>query len=330
MEGLYNNSNPRIPKMKANGNVSPINSHIDSQFAIGRGRYVQSKSSSFDSYTPGSLDNMDSTTILRILRSGSPSSRFAPSGGDGFTTPVTDAGKYRPMIVHQYSNSNSNNSGSFGSRVSSSVSPLSAVENLEKVEEDVLVIDGILVGSVPGGRMRSVSDSGGSSSSSSLSGNNLYKTDICRSWEDSGTCRYGSKCQFAHGKEELRPTRFITKNKSEAQMCKSYATTGCCMYGTKCRFVHQVMTAAAAAAAEAEVAASTAHTASPIKPEHASSGTITSGEWSPLDDGIEAVLPYSSTGKPPAREDVDAYICRVLYGPTGRRRLPVFAEIYPE
>ncbi|XP_020272705.1 mRNA decay activator protein ZFP36-like [Asparagus officinalis] len=28
--------------------------------------------------------------------------------------------------------------------------------------------------------------------------------DMCWSWKELGQCRYGSKCQFAHGKEELR------------------------------------------------------------------------------------------------------------------------------
>jgi Zinc finger C-x8-C-x5-C-x3-H type (and similar) len=32
----------------------------------------------------------------------------------------------------------------------------------------------------------------------------LYKTELCRSWEEKGTCRYGNKCQFAHGEDELR------------------------------------------------------------------------------------------------------------------------------
>ena len=32
----------------------------------------------------------------------------------------------------------------------------------------------------------------------------LYKTELCRSWEEKGSCRYGAKCQFAHGEEELR------------------------------------------------------------------------------------------------------------------------------
>jgi hypothetical protein len=32
----------------------------------------------------------------------------------------------------------------------------------------------------------------------------LYKTELCRSWEEKGSCRYATKCQFAHGEEELR------------------------------------------------------------------------------------------------------------------------------
>lgn len=32
----------------------------------------------------------------------------------------------------------------------------------------------------------------------------LYKTELCRSWEEKHSCRYGAKCQFAHGEEELR------------------------------------------------------------------------------------------------------------------------------
>ncbi|KAF8796013.1 mRNA decay activator protein ZFP36L1 like protein [Argiope bruennichi] len=31
-----------------------------------------------------------------------------------------------------------------------------------------------------------------------------YKTELCRPFEESGTCKYGDKCQFAHGLGELR------------------------------------------------------------------------------------------------------------------------------
>lgn len=64
-----------------------------------------------------------------------------------------------------------------------------------EVEEDVLVMDGVLVGepgsSRPGRSLAPDFASPGSSSS-------LYKTEICRTWENAGTCRYGSKCQVPH------------------------------------------------------------------------------------------------------------------------------------
>lgn len=127
--------------------------------------------------------------------------------------------------------------------------PLSSIENLEvspktmfktpvKVEEDVIVMDGVLVEPVTASRLRSSSSTSDSGGSSSSGGKSFYKTEICRSWEDFGSCRYGAKCQFAHGKEELRPTRFSNKNKSETQMCKSYSS-GSGSYGSKCRLSHE-------------------------------------------------------------------------------------------
>jgi hypothetical protein len=43
----------------------------------------------------------------------------------------------------------------------------------------------------------------------------LYKTELCRSWEEKGTCRYGGKCQFAHGEDELRKVARHPKYKTE-------------------------------------------------------------------------------------------------------------------
>jgi len=69
-----------------------------------------------------------------------------------------------------------------------------------------------------------------------LSQQNLYKTELCRSFEELGTCRYGPKCQFAHGRPELRPVLRHPKYKTE--ICKTWQTIGTCPYGTRCRFIH--------------------------------------------------------------------------------------------
>lgn len=69
-----------------------------------------------------------------------------------------------------------------------------------------------------------------------LSSQNLYKTELCRSWKDFGTCRYGHKCQFAHGEYELRVLMRHPKYKTED--CKTFTSTGYCPYGERCRFIH--------------------------------------------------------------------------------------------
>jgi len=71
-----------------------------------------------------------------------------------------------------------------------------------------------------------------------LTRQNLYKTELCQSWIQTGNCRYGTKCQFAHGSDELRPVLRHPKYKTE--ICKTFSTTGHCPYGKRCRFVHQI------------------------------------------------------------------------------------------
>lgn len=65
---------------------------------------------------------------------------------------------------------------------------------------------------------------------------NLYKTEYCRSFEETGTCRYGMKCQFAHGNGELRHVTRHPKYKTE--VCKTFHSIGTCPYGKRCRFIH--------------------------------------------------------------------------------------------
>jgi len=70
-----------------------------------------------------------------------------------------------------------------------------------------------------------------------LTKQNLYKTELCQSWMETGSCRYGPKCQYAHGNDELRPV--IRHPKYKTEICKTFSTTGHCSYGKRCRFIHQ-------------------------------------------------------------------------------------------
>ncbi|KAG2779055.1 hypothetical protein JG687_00006871 [Phytophthora cactorum] len=66
--------------------------------------------------------------------------------------------------------------------------------------------------------------------------NNLYKTELCKHFTENGSCRYGSKCQFAHGEDELRGV--LRHPKYKTTRCKAFMSTGKCMYGSRCRFIH--------------------------------------------------------------------------------------------
>eukprot|EP01083_Nonionella_stella_P001131 3291_1 len=64
----------------------------------------------------------------------------------------------------------------------------------------------------------------------------LYKTELCRSFQETGMCRYGAKCQFAHGMGDLRP--IIRHRKYKTEPCRNYQEKGECPYGPRCRFIH--------------------------------------------------------------------------------------------
>ncbi|CDS09665.1 hypothetical protein LRAMOSA02342 [Lichtheimia ramosa] len=64
----------------------------------------------------------------------------------------------------------------------------------------------------------------------------LYKTEMCRNWNEIGHCRYGKKCRFAHGEHELRVIQRHARYKTE--ICRTYHRTGTCLYGVRCTFIH--------------------------------------------------------------------------------------------
>ncbi|KAG5269670.1 hypothetical protein AALO_G00204680 [Alosa alosa] len=66
---------------------------------------------------------------------------------------------------------------------------------------------------------------------------NRYKTELCRSFQENGSCKYGNKCQFAHGEAELRCMYRHPKYKTEA--CRTFYNFGYCPYGTRCHFIHE-------------------------------------------------------------------------------------------
>ena len=76
-----------------------------------------------------------------------------------------------------------------------------------------------------------------SRSESASSSDDLYKTELCHVFETTGSCKYGLRCRFAHGRSEMRPVARHPKYKT--QRCKTFKEMGHCPYGPRCKFVHE-------------------------------------------------------------------------------------------
>jgi len=64
----------------------------------------------------------------------------------------------------------------------------------------------------------------------------LYKTVLCRLWEETGACKFGDRCHYAHGAPDLRPVQKHPKYKTEK--CRMFHETGICPFGQGCSFLH--------------------------------------------------------------------------------------------
>jgi len=62
------------------------------------------------------------------------------------------------------------------------------------------------------------------------------KTELCKTYSLMGSCPYGRKCRFAHGKGEL--VRLPGQERRKHMMCKSFWRDGICRYGIRCQFGH--------------------------------------------------------------------------------------------
>eukprot|EP01080_Neovahlkampfia_damariscottae_P008770 gene8770-718_t len=65
----------------------------------------------------------------------------------------------------------------------------------------------------------------------------LFKSQICRSWMATKSCKYGKFCQFAHGQEELRDKEIPENHRTI--LCREYESGIPCEYGSRCSFIHR-------------------------------------------------------------------------------------------
>lgn len=65
-----------------------------------------------------------------------------------------------------------------------------------------------------------------------------YKTELCRQFNENGDCKYGDKCQFAHGPIDLKDVNRHPKYKTD--FCKTFHSKGFCPYGPRCHFLHDL------------------------------------------------------------------------------------------
>jgi hypothetical protein len=67
-----------------------------------------------------------------------------------------------------------------------------------------------------------------------------YKTEMCKNWIEVGHCRYGNKCQFAHGDHELMgKAPPVNNNKYKSKTCTTFNEKLYCPYGQRCLFKHE-------------------------------------------------------------------------------------------
>lgn len=64
-----------------------------------------------------------------------------------------------------------------------------------------------------------------------------FKTELCNNLIELGVCKYGDRCHYAHGAQELRQvSRRHPKYRTES--CKNFELTGKCPFGPRCSYVH--------------------------------------------------------------------------------------------
>ena len=68
-----------------------------------------------------------------------------------------------------------------------------------------------------------------------------YKTELCKFFEIDGKCKFGDKCAYAHGVENLR-SKVTNTTAYRTKKCTQFFEKGYCPYGNRCQFAHQLKT----------------------------------------------------------------------------------------
>lgn len=118
-----------------------------------------------------------------------------------------------------------------------------------------------------------------------------YKTELCRSFQENGICKYGDKCQFAHGLAELR--NMIRHPKYKTELCRTFHAAGYCPYGPRCHFVHDTQTDAQTRASQLSPQLLTVKLTGSNYSSSSSSSSSSSGSTSSSNSGSSSTSPLS-------------------------------------
>jgi len=64
-----------------------------------------------------------------------------------------------------------------------------------------------------------------------------YKTELCKHFSETGTCKWADKCRFAHGTEEIHLKTHINLQ-YKTKLCENFFNKGFCPYGHRCQYQH--------------------------------------------------------------------------------------------
>nr|XP_020665441.1 mRNA decay activator protein ZFP36L2 [Pogona vitticeps] len=107
---------------------------------------------------------------------------------------------------------------------------------MQQLQQQQVVVTAAAASAGKGGGGNGNGSGGGGGGGGAPINSTRYKTELCRPFEESGACKYGEKCQFAHGFHELRSLTRHPKYKTE--LCRTFHTIGFCPYGPRCHFIH--------------------------------------------------------------------------------------------